>query len=176
MEYKKVDTLISQQQLKERMATLAKEIAGGMAKDVMVVSLLKGSFMFTADLIREMHLKGMTAQVDFMTLSSYGKGTTSSGTITVNRELVEDVSEKEVLIVDDILESGRTLQFAKNLILKQGAKAVKVCVLLEKPGKLAVEMKADYIGFSIPDKFVVGYGLDYANHYRELPFVGVMAA
>lgn len=168
--------LITEQQIRERITVLAKEIAAGAGKDIMVVSLLKGSFMFTADLIRSLHGAGVKTQVDFMTLSSYGKGTTSSGTITVNRDLSEDVSGKMVLIVDDILESGRTIDFARKLVMGCGAKDVKVAVLLEKPGKLAVEVTADFIGFTIEDKFVVGYGLDYANHYRELPFVGVVVS
>ena len=171
-----VVTLISEQEISDRIKTLATEIAKGAGNDIMVVSLLKGSFMFTADLIRALHVAGVKTQVDFMTLSSYGKGTTSSGTITVNRDLSEDVTGKTVLIVDDILESGRTIDFARKLVMGCGAKDVQVAVLLEKPGKLAVEISADFIGFTIPDKFVVGYGLDYANHYRELPFVGVVVS
>lgn len=170
-----VNPLITEAEIRERIASLAKEIAEKVeGNEVMVVSLLKGSFMFTADLIRELHTAGVKAQVDFMTLSSYGKGQTSSGTITVNRDLSEDVTGKTVLIVDDILESGRTIDFARTLVRGCGAKDVKVAVLLHKPGKLAVEVAADFVGFTIPDKFVVGYGLDYANYYRELPFVGVV--
>lgn len=169
-----VAPLITEAQIRDRMDTLAREIARGVKNEIMVVSLLKGAFMFTADLIRALHVAGVKAQVDFLTLSSYGKGTESSGTVTATRELTEDVSGKDVLIVDDILESGRTLDFAKKMIMGLGANSVKVCVLLEKPGKLAVPMEADFIGFTIPDKFVVGYGLDYANYYRELPFVGVV--
>ncbi len=172
----KVNVLISQDEINERLDSLAKEIATDVTGEVMVVSLLKGSFMFTADLIRALHNNGVKAQVDFITLSSYGKGMSSSGTITVNRDLSEDVTGKTVLIVDDILESGRTIDFARRLVTGCGAKDVKVAVLLHKPNKLAVEIAADYVGFTIPDEFVVGYGLDYANYYRELPFVGVMVA
>lgn len=174
MKNPQVTPLISEAEIKARMKTLAKEIAASMGNEVMVISLLKGSFMFTADLIRALHAEGVKAQVDFITLSSYGKGTTSSGTVTVSRGISEDVSGKSVLIVDDILESGRTIDFARKLV--SDAKHVKVAVLLEKPGKLAVEIKADFIGFTIPDKFVVGYGLDYANSYREIPFVGVLSS
>lgn len=169
-----VTPLITEEQLRERMESLAKEIAAGVEKEVMVISLLKGSFMFTADLIRSLHRAGVRAQMDFMTLSSYGKGTESSGKVVMKSPLSEEVEGKDVLVVDDILESGRTLQFAKEELTRLGAKSVKVAVLLEKPGKLAVEMEPEFIGFTIPDKFVVGYGLDYANYYRELPFVGVV--
>lgn len=171
-----VTPLITAAQLNERISILAREVAKGVNKEVMVVSLLKGAFMFTADLIRALHESGVKAQVDFLTLSSYGKSTESSGTVTVVRDLAEDVSGKDILIVDDILESGRTLDFASRLLKERGAKSTKIAVLLEKPGKLAVDINADFIGFTIPDKFVVGYGLDYANYYRELPYVGVMAA
>lgn len=170
-----VNPLITEEQLSERMESLAKEIAAGVEREVMVVALLKGSFMFTADLIRALHRSGVRAQMDFMTLSSYGDGTESSGNVRMKSPLSEEVEGKDVLVVDDILESGRTLKFAREELERRGARSVKVAVLLEKPGKLAVEMAADFIGFTIPDKFVVGYGLDYANYYRELPFVGVVA-
>lgn len=170
-----INTLITEDQLRDRMASLAKEIAAGVEKEVMVISLLKGSFMFTADLIRAMHKHGVRAQMDFMTLSSYGDDTKSSGKVVMKAPLSEEINGKDVLIVDDILESGRTLKFAKEELERQGAKSVRIAVLLEKPGKLAVDMEADFIGFTIPDKFVVGYGLDHANYYRELPFVGVVA-
>lgn len=170
-----VNPLITEEQLSERMESLAKEIAAGVEREIMVVALLKGSFMFTADLIRSLHRMGVRAQMDFMTLSSYGDGTQSRGTVVMKTPLSEEVEGKDVLVVDDILESGRTLKFAREELERRGARSVKVAVLLEKPGKLAVEMAADFIGFTIPDKFVVGYGLDYANYYRELPFVGVVA-
>lgn len=170
-----VNPLITEEQLQDRIASLAKEIAAGIEREVMVISLLKGSFMFTADLIRALHKTGIRTQMDFMTLSSYGDGTESSGQVVMKSPLTEEISDKDVLVVDDILESGRTLQFAKQQLERLGARSVKVAVLLEKPGKLAVEMQADFIGFTIPDKFVVGYGLDYASYYRELPYVGVVA-
>lgn len=170
-----VNPLITEDQLRDRMDSLAKEIAAGVEKEVTVVSLLKGAFMFSADLSRSLHRAGVGVQMDFITLSSYGSGTESSGNVVMKTQLTEEVEGKDVLIVDDILESGRTLKFAKEEMLRRGAKSVKVAVLLEKPGKLAVDMQADFIGFTIPDKFVVGYGLDYDNYYRELPYVGVVA-
>ena len=154
---------------------LAIEIREKLGEEFMLVALLKGSFVFAADLVRTLHAVGCTPQIDFMTLASYGKNKTGSSDITVQRDLSEEVAGKKVLIVDDILESGRTLQYARNLLLERGAAETQICVLMEKPGKRVVEgVDADYVGFVIPDRFVVGYGLDYANYYRELPFIGVL--
>jgi hypoxanthine phosphoribosyltransferase len=169
-----IPILFAAEEIRERVEALAQEIAHAAPQDLMVVALLKGSFMFTADLVRELYAIGVHPQIDFMTVSSYGSGARSSGEVVVNRDITEDVSGRDVLIVDDILETGRTLNFAYTLMQERGAKSIKSVVLLEKPGKLEVAAKADYVGFSIPDKFVVGYGLDYANHYRELPFIGYM--
>ena len=137
-------------------------------------ALLRGSFVFTADLIRAFHATGITPQVDFMTLESYGAGTTSSGNVTVIRDIKENVQGRDVLLVDDILESGRTLSFARDIINARGPKSLNIAVMLEKPGKRKTTIDADYVGFTIDDKFVVGMGLDYANFYRELPFIGAV--
>ena len=171
---KDIQVLFSPDELAVRVKSLAREIQERMPDDMMIVSLLKGSFMFTSDLVRELYRLGVHPQIDFMTLSSYGVSTQSSKKIAVNRDLSEEVKDRNVLLVDDILESGRTLNFARNLINERGAKSVKICVLLEKPGKRDVTIDADMVGFTIPDKFVVGYGLDYANYYRELPYVGII--
>lgn len=171
---KDIPILYSEEEIEERIQILAREIALKLPPDVMIVSLLKGSFMFTADLIRALYKIGMHPQVDFMTLSSYGTKTESSKTVTINRDLNEEVKDRNILILDDILESGRTLHFARNLIEQRGAKSVKIVVLLEKPGKREVALSADFVGFTIPDKFVVGYGLDHSNYYRELPYVGIL--
>ena len=130
--------------------------------------------MFTADLVRELYAIGVHPQIDFMTLASYGSQTSSSGTVNLISDLREEIAGKTILVVDDILESGRTLSYAAELLTSRGAVSIKSAVLLEKPGKLETAAKADFVGFSIPDKFVVGYGLDYANHYRELPFIGYL--
>ena len=167
-----ITSLITEEKIKARVHELALEIARTMPADLMIVALLRGSFVFTADLIRALHLVGVRPQVDFMTLGSYGSGTESSGSVNIIRDINEDVTGREVLIVDDILESGRTLTFARNLLIKRGATSSKIAVMLEKPNKRQVEISADFVGFTIPDKFVVGYGLDYANYYRELPFIG----
>ena len=169
-----IPVLLTTEEIAERVTTLAREIALKLPPDLMIVSLLKGSFVFTADLIRALYEIGMHPQVDFMTLSSYGTSTEGAKNITINRDLVEEVTGRHVLILDDILESGRTMQFARNLISQRGAASSRIVVLLEKPGKREVPITADFIGFTIPDKFVVGYGLDYANYYRELPYVGVL--
>ena len=174
MSNNEIPVLFSAEEISERINSLACEIGLKMQPDLMIVSLLKGSFVFTADLIRCLHTIGLRPQVDFMTVSSYGAGKESTGNITINRDLVEEVKGKHVLIVDDILESGRTLQFARTLINERGAASCKIAVLLEKPGKRLTPMVADFVGFTIPDKFVVGFGLDYANYYRELPYIGTL--
>ncbi len=174
-----VQVLISAAEIAARVSALAHDIAHKLPSDLMVISLLRGSFVFTSDLIRALHTVGsphhVRPQVDFMTLASYHKGTTSTGDVQLVRDLTEDVAGRDVLIVDDILESGRTLTFARDLLVSRKANSVQIAVLLEKPGKRKVEINADFVGFIIPDKFVVGYGLDYANYYRELPYVGVIA-
>lgn len=173
-EKRSIPVLFTAAEIRERNEALAHEIASACAPDLMIVSLLKGSFMFTSDLVRELYAIGVHPQIDFMTVSSYGAGTESSGQVVLHRDLTESVAGRDVLIVDDILETGRTLHFASELLRERGAKSIKVAVLLEKPGKLDVAARADFIGFSIPDRFVIGYGLDYANHYRELPFIGYL--
>jgi hypoxanthine phosphoribosyltransferase len=169
-----IPVLFSAEEIEERIAGLAQEIAAKMPPDLLIVAILKGSFVFTGDLIRALYQRGLHPQVDFMTLSSYGKDTTSSGTITLHQDIAEEISNRHVLILDDILETGRTLQFAYNLIQQRGVASLKVAALLEKPGKRQVTVAPDFVGFAIPDKFVVGYGLDYANYYRELPYIGVL--
>ncbi|PZP85763.1 MAG: hypoxanthine phosphoribosyltransferase [Azospirillum brasilense] len=173
-EKRSIPVLFTAHEIKERVEALATEIAGKVGHEFLIVSLLRGSFMFTADLVRELYAISVHPQIDFMTLSSYGSSTQSSGNVQIGRDLTDDVKGKTVLIVDDILETGRTLTYARDLLKERGAKEIKIAVLLEKPGKLEADIKADFVGFSIPDKFVVGYGLDYANHYRELPFIGYL--
>jgi hypoxanthine phosphoribosyltransferase len=172
MESRNVTVLYTADEIRERVKSLAKEISERMPSNLMIVSLLRGSFMFTSDLVRELYHTGMHPQIDFMTLSSYGKNIKSGPKVQLNRDITEDVAGRHVLIVDDILESGKSIAFAKNLVVERGAMNIKVCVLLEKPGKREIPIDADFRGFMIPDKFVVGYGLDYANYYRELPYVG----
>ena len=174
MKVSTVKTLFSAGELAERNQALAADIAVAMAPDALVVAVLKGSFMFTADLLRALHGAGMTPQVEFMHLSSYREGIVSSGHVDIVRDIDTDVRGRDVLLLDDILESGRTLAYAKDLLAARGAKRVFSCVLLEKPNKRAVNIQADFVGFSCPDVFVLGYGMDVAHSYRELPFVGVL--
>ena len=169
-----IELLITQDEITNRVNSLAQEIAKIITPDIMIVSLLRGSFVFTADLIRALHFAGIRPQLDFMTIASYGNNIVSSDKIQITRDITEDVRGRDVLIVDDILESGNTLTFARNLIKERGAVTIKIAVMLEKPNKRKVDIDADFVGFTIPDKFVVGYGLDYANYYRELPFIGVI--
>jgi hypoxanthine phosphoribosyltransferase len=158
----------------ERNAELATEIAGAGYRDLLVISILKGSFVFAADLIRALHEAGMAPEVEFISLSSYGAGTESSGSVRVVKDIESEVAGRDVLLVDDILESGRTLDFARNLMLERGAARVGIAVLLDKPGKRVTAIDAEHVGFECPDLFVVGYGMDVAHAFRELPFVGVV--
>jgi hypoxanthine phosphoribosyltransferase len=170
----KLDVLYDEATIAARNAALAAEIKASAPERLLVVAVLKGSFMFAADLIRALHRAGLSPQVEFIHLSSYRDGTVSTGTVEILRDIDGPVAGRDVLLVDDILESGRTLAFAKDLIMARGARRTMVCVLLEKPGKRAVQISADFVGFECPDRFVVGYGMDVAHSYRELPFVGVL--
>lgn len=158
----------------DRNAEIAREIAAAGYVDLLVVSILKGSFVFAADLIRALHDAGLSPEVEFLSLSSYRSGTVSSGEVAVLRDIESDVAGRDVLLIDDILESGRTVAFAKKMMVERGARRVGVAVLLEKPGKRAQPIEADHVGFICPDLFVVGYGMDVAHAFRELPFVGVV--
>ena len=171
---RKIRVLYDAPAIAVRNAEIAREIAAAGYKDLLVVSLLKGSFVFAADLIRALHDAGMSPEVEFITLSSYRTGTVSTGEVTVLRDIETDVAGRDVLLVDDILESGRTLAFARDLMRGRGANRVDIAVLLDKPGKLAQPIVADHVGFTCPDLFVVGYGMDVGHAFRELPFVGVV--
>ena len=168
----KIDVLFSADQIAVRVAELAGSIAALRLDGLLVVAVLKGSFVFAADLIRAMHAAGLSPEVDFMTLTSYRKGLKSSGSVEITRDVETDVRGRNVLIVDDILESGRTLAFAKDLIGARGAKRVLTCVLLDKAVRRAVSVDADLKAFSCPNVFVIGYGMDAGHRFRELPFVG----
>jgi hypoxanthine phosphoribosyltransferase len=144
----RVRVLFDETAIARRNEELARQIAGVSAENLLVVAVLKGSFMFAADLIRALHRSGMSPQVEFVHLSSYRTGTVSSGQVTILRDVESDVRGREVLLVDDILESGRTVAFAKDLLMARGAAQVRTAVLLEKPGKQAVSIKADSSGFT----------------------------
>lgn len=171
---RRIRVLFDEKAIAERNEALANDIQRAELKDMLVVAVLKGSFMFAADLIRALHRVGLAPQVEFVHLSSYREATVSSGQVEILRDVQSDVAGRDILLVDDILESGRTLAFAKDLLMARGARRVFTAVLLEKPGKRAVQIRADFVGFRCPDYFVVGYGMDVAHSYRQLPFVGVV--
>jgi hypoxanthine phosphoribosyltransferase len=169
---KRIRVLYSAEDIADRIDRLSGEIAAAQLVDPLVVAVLKGSFVFAADLLRALHSTGLELEVEFITLSSYRKGTTSSGQVEVTRDVESELAGRDVILIDDILESGRTLAFARDLLMARGARRVLTVCLLEKPGKRAVNIDADFIGFSCPDVFVVGYGMDMAHSFRELPFIG----
>jgi hypoxanthine phosphoribosyltransferase len=169
---KSVEVIFPPEQIAQRLDELATEIAACKLERLLVIAVLKGSFVFAADLIRAMHTKGMAPEIDFLTLSSYKKSRISSGQVSILRDLDLDVTNRNVLLIDDILESGRTLAFAKDLLAARGATRILTCVLLEKNVKRAVAIEADFRAFMCPELFVVGYGMDVAHRFRELPFVG----
>lgn len=169
-----VRVLFSEDQIARRTREIAEAVKAREPQELLVVAIMKGSFMFAADLIRALHRTGMSPQVEFMHLSSYKTGLVSTGKVDILRDIDSPVQGRQVLIVDDILESGRTIAFAKDLIMARGARRADVCVLLEKPGKRAVNVEAEHVGFICPDVFVVGYGMDVAHSFRELPYVGVV--
>ncbi|MCX7846927.1 MAG: hypoxanthine phosphoribosyltransferase [bacterium] len=164
--------LITSEQLKTRLEGIVDEIRQAMpVNDLVIIALLKGSFVFLADLIRLLYRHGIEMEIEFMTLRSYGDAAESSGTVTVTADIETNVTGRPVLIVDDILDTGRTLKKAKELVLARGPACVKLCTLLDKPSRRVEPIEADIKGFTIPDYFVVGYGLDYARRHRELPFI-----
>jgi len=170
---KEIEVLYSASAIARRNLELAKEIASREYEDLLVISVLKGSFIFAGDLIRAMHDAGLSPEVEFIFISSYGAGTTS-GEVRVLRDIDNDVKGRDVLLVDDILESGKTLKYTRDLMLSRGAKSCSIAVLLDKRMRRQTDLEADYVGFECPDYFVVGYGMDVAHAFRELPFVGVV--
>jgi hypoxanthine phosphoribosyltransferase len=168
-----IDVLFSASTIARRNLELAKDISARETHDLLVIAVLKGSFIFAADLVRAMHDIGLAPEVEFMMISSYGKGT-ASGELKLTRDIDSDVEGRDVLLIDDILESGKTLAFARDLLMSRGAKSVQFAVLLDKSEGRNSPIKAEYTGFKCPDHFVVGYGMDAAYAFRELPFVGVV--
>ncbi len=166
------EILIDKLEIAQRVDALVDDIAASTQSDnFVVVGILKGSFMFLADLMRSLHRHNIHPRIDFLTVSSYGSGTISSGTVKIIHDIRESINGAHVLLVDDILDTGRTLAFTKQLMLNRGATTVDSCVLLDKKVHRTVEFEANYAGFPIDDHFVVGYGLDYDNLYRELPHI-----
>lgn len=164
--------LLSQPEIHSRTRELADEINAYYkhlhCENLVVVGLLRGSFMFMADLVR---LLDMAVEVDFMTASSYGSGTISTRDVKILKDLDGQVMGKDVLIVEDIIDTGYTLNKVRDILLLKGAKSVSICTLLDKPSRREVNVPVEWIGFSIPDEFVVGYGIDYAQQYRNLDYI-----
>jgi len=164
--------LLTREQLAAKVKELGKQISEDYKdKDLMVICVLKGGVVFTTDLIREITIP---VEIDFMAISSYGASTSTSGVVRILKDLETNIEGKDILIVEDIIDSGLTLKYLKELLISRGPKSVKICTILNKKERRQENVKVDYIGFDIPDEFVVGYGLDYAEKYRNLPFVGVL--
>ena len=149
-----IRVLFSEERIAARIAELAQDIVAAMARELVIISVLKGGFIFTADLIRALHRAGLEPEILF--------------------DLSANVAGREVLVVDDILDTGRTLLFARNLLGEREATTVKACCLLDKAERRMVDVEAEFVGFACPNEFVVGYGLDFAHRYRELPYIGVL--
>ena len=167
-----MDILLSESQIQQRVSELGGRISADYAGlNPLLICVLKGGYVFLADLTRCLTIKH---DVDFMAISSYGDGTESSGVVRILKDLDRDISGRHVLVVEDIIDTGRTLAYLlQNLRVRQPA-SLKVCTLLNKPSRREIHLDVDYTGFEIPDRFVIGYGLDYAGHYRNLRFVGVL--
>ncbi|HUV90486.1 MAG TPA: hypoxanthine phosphoribosyltransferase [Anaerolineae bacterium] len=165
--------LISEQEIQARVRELGQQInaAYGDGDRLLLVCVLKGAFMFLADLVRHLEVRH---EVDFMEISSYGAGTVSSGVVRILLDLEQNVEGRHVLIVEDIIDSGRTLDYITRNLQTRRPASVRVCTLLSKPSRREVDVPLAFVGFEIPDEFVLGYGLDYAEEYRNLPFIGVL--
>ena len=169
-----VDILISEQDVRSRIAELGQEITNfyqhkNIHTPLVVVGLLRGSFMFLADLVREIHLP---LEIDFMTTSSYGNAMNSNHDVRISKDLDGDIKGKHVLIVEDIIDTGYTLQKVRDILNLREPSSLTICTLLDKPSRREVDVPVDWVGFTIPDEFVVGYGIDYAQRHRNLGYIG----
>lgn len=166
------EILITEKQLKEKIVELGRTITKDYeSKNLILIGVLKGAVMFMADLSRAIDLP---LSVDFMAVSSYGNATRSSGIVKIIKDLDINIEGKDVLIIEDIIDSGLTLSYLKDTLLGRKPNSLKICTILDKPERREADVKVDYRGFEIPDKFVVGYGLDFGEKYRNLPFIGVL--
>lgn len=168
----KVKILIPEQEVNERIAEIAKQISADYAgKELHMICVLKGAVCFMCELAKRMTIP---VTMDFMSVSSYGSDTKSSGVVKIVKDLDEPLDGKDVLIVEDIVDSGRTLSYLMEILHKRNPKSLRLCTLLDKPERRVTQVEVDYTCFNIPDEFVVGYGLDYAQRYRNLPFIGIV--
>lgn len=166
------EILVSEERLNQIVNELGERISRDYKdKRLVLVSVLKGSVIFMADLMRAVTIP---CRIDFMSVSSYGAGVKSSGVVKIIKDLDQPIDGCDVLVVEDILDSGMTLSYILELLLKRNPASIRLCALFDKPERRKVDMTADYVGMSVPDKFIVGYGLDYAERYRNLPYVGVL--
>ncbi len=164
--------LISEDEIQHIVSRIAGEIDRTYeGKHLLMLAILKGSVVFMGDLMKKIRIP---VEIDFMKVSSYGSATESTGNISIHLDIQRDISDCDVLIVEDIIDSGRTLSYLVEYLLLKGARSVKTCTLLDKPSRRVVDYKADFVGKIIPDEFVVGYGLDYNERFRALPFIGVL--
>lgn len=164
--------LLSEEEIKARVQVLGDQLYEAFHdKNPLFVGVLKGCFIFMADLVRAAQFK---SELEFIGVSSYQNGTKSSGVVQITRDLQEDINGRDIIIVEDILDSGNTLAFLKNYLMAKGAASITIVTLLDKPSRREKAITADYIGFVVPDEFVVGYGLDYAQQYRNMPYIGVL--
>ncbi len=168
----KIDVLISEEELTKRIQELGAEISKDYAdKEISMICVLKGGVMFMTDLAKE--IKPLMS-MDFMAVSSYGNETSSSGIVKIVKDLDEPIEGKDVLIVEDIIDSGRTLSYLVKVLEDRNPSSIKIVTLLDKPDRRVVDVDVKYVGFTIPDEFVLGYGLDYQQNYRNLPYIGIM--
>lgn len=164
--------LLSEEEIKACVQEMGDELYDAFQdKNPMFVGVLNGCFIFMADLVRAAQLK---SELEFIGVSSYKNSTKSSGVVQITRDLQRDISGRNIIIVEDILDSGNTLAFLKNYLMTKGAASITIATLLDKPARREKPIKADYVGFVVPDEFVVGYGLDYAQQYRNMPYIGVL--
>jgi len=169
-----IQVLISQEELHNRTVELGKQLADDYkGKEIHMICVLKGGVMFMSDLSKEIAMD-VPVSMDFMAVSSYGNETTSSGIVKIVKDLDEPIEGKDVLIVEDIIDSGRTLSYLVQILKERKPSSIKICTLLDKPDRRVVDVEVDYVGFEIPDLFVLGYGLDYMQLYRNLPYIGKM--
>ena len=167
-----IEVLVTKEDVEKRISEMADEINRTYAgKSLHLVCVLKGGAFFMCELAKHLN---MSVSLDFMSVSSYGSATKSSGVVKIVKDLDEPIKDKDVLVVEDIVDSGRTLSYLMEMLRDRGPKSLHLCTLLDKPERRVVEVNVDYTGFQIPDKFVVGYGLDYDQHYRNLPYIGVV--
>lgn len=164
--------LLSEDEIREKVRELGGKITADYKNsNLMLVTVLKGAVVFLADLMRQIDV---SAEIDFMVVSSYGSGVKSSGVVKIVKDLDVPLAGKDILIVEDILDSGLTLSYIKELLESRGPRSIRIATLLDKPSRRKVDLQADYIGFSVPDEFVIGYGLDYDEKYRNLPYIGIL--